>query len=142
MPPPEPVALPDWPAGTVAVLSTGAGAPHAIPVSTAVRTGPRTIVLALSLRRESLARLREDPRCALTVLAAGDVALTAHGRARIVQEPMAVSDRVAALRLDVERIQDHNQPRFEIADGVRWRWTNAEDEARDAQIRGALRALG
>ena len=52
--------LPEWPDGTVAVLSTGAGAPHAIPVSTAVRRGPRTIVLALSLRRESLARLRED----------------------------------------------------------------------------------
>ena len=31
--------LPTWPDGTVAVLSTGAGAPHAIPVSTAVRSG-------------------------------------------------------------------------------------------------------
>jgi hypothetical protein len=46
------------------VLSTGAGAPHAIPVSTALRSGPATLHLALGLRRESLARLREDPRCA------------------------------------------------------------------------------
>ena len=70
--------LPDWPAGTVAVLPTGAGEPHAIPVSTPVRKGPRTVVLALG--RESLARLYEDPRCALTILAAGNVAATAIGR--------------------------------------------------------------
>ena len=119
-------ALPEWGPRTVAVLSTGAGAPHAIPVSTAVRAGPRTIALALALRRESLARLREDDRCALTVMAGGDVAFTAHGRATIVAEPMAVSDRVAAVRIDVDAIQDHGNDRFEIDDGVRWHWTDAD----------------
>jgi hypothetical protein len=68
--------FPDWPAGTVAVLSTGGGDPHAIPVSTALRAGPRAIVLGLALRRESLARLRAEPACALTVLAAGDLAFS------------------------------------------------------------------
>ena len=138
---PDPDALPDWEPGTVAVLSTGAGAPHAIPVSTAIRTGPRTIVLALALRRESLARLREDGRCALTVLAGGDVAFTAHGRATIVAEPMTVSDRVAALRIDVARIQDHGQDSFEIDAGVRWRWTEPEAEQRDRELRAELAGL-
>src|SRR4051812_38583220 len=128
--------LPDWPAGTVAVLSTGGGAPHAIPVSTAFRAGPRTIVLGLALRRESLARLRAEPRCALTVLARG-LAFTALGRAEIVEE----SDRLAAVRIDVERIQDHDQPTFAIEDGVRWRWTDADAERADAAVREALRAL-
>ena len=71
--------LPDWPPGTVAVLTTHGADPHAIPVSTGVRRGPTTILFALSLRRESLARLRADPRCALTIVAGGDVAVTAHG---------------------------------------------------------------
>ena len=132
--------LPDWTPGTVAVLSTGAGWPHAIPVSTGVRAGDRRIVLALALRRESLARLREDPRCALTILDAG-VAVTAHARATIVEEPMAISDRVAAVCLEVEEVQDHGQPRFELQEGVRWRWTDAEAQARDDEIRGALRAV-
>ena len=105
--------LPDWEPGTVAVLSTAGAEPHAIPVSTCVRAGDRAVLLALAVRRESLARLRADPRCALTLLAGGDVAVTAHGRATVVQEPMAVSDRVVAVRLDVERIQDHGQPRFQ-----------------------------
>ena len=132
--------LPDWTPGTVAVLSTGAGWPHAIPVSTGVRAGDRRIVLALALRRESLARLREDPRCALTILDAG-VAVTAHARATIVEEPMAISDRVAAVCLEVEEVQDHGQPRFELQEGVRWRWTDPEAQARDDEIRGALRAV-
>ena len=133
--------LPDWPPGTVAVLATGAGAPHAIPVSTAVRSGPRTIALALALRRESLARLREDARCSLTILAGGDVAFTAHGTATIVEEPMAASDRVAAVRIEVESIQDHGQDRFEIDAGVRWHWTDSEAEQRDAELRAALAGL-
>ena len=45
-----PVTVPDWPPGTVAILTTVAadGAPHAIPVSTALRIGPRTVMLALA----------------------------------------------------------------------------------------------
>jgi flavin reductase (DIM6/NTAB) family NADH-FMN oxidoreductase RutF len=141
MPRPEPAELPTWTPGTVAILSTGAGAPHAIPVSTGVRAGPRTVLLALANRRESLARLRRDPRCALTLLDGGDVAVTAHARATIVQEPMAVSDRVTAVRLDVERLQDHGQPRFHVDAGVRWHWTDADADRRDAEIRAALTAL-
>jgi len=139
---PDPPELPAWGPGTVTVLSTGAGPPHAIPVSTALRTGPRTAVLALALRRESLARLREDPRCALTVLAAGNVAVTAHGRATVVEEPLGASEGVAALRIDVDAVQDHGQPTFEIDDAVRWHWTDDDAAARDAAIRAALIALG
>jgi hypothetical protein len=130
--------LPVWEPGTVAILSTAGREPHAIPVSTCVRSGPRTVHLALALGRESLARLRSDPRCALTLLAAGDLSVTAHGRAAIVEDPMRVSDRVAAVRVDVERIHDHGDPRHEILAGVAWRWIDPEAEAADARIRAAL----
>jgi hypothetical protein len=129
-------ALPEWEDGTVAILSTGAGAPHAIPVSTAVRAGPRTVLLALGQRRESLARLREDPRCALTVIAAG-VAVAALGAASVVEE----TERVAFVRLDVEEVQDHDRPTFALEEGVRWHWTDEAAEQADAEIRVALRRL-
>jgi hypothetical protein len=137
----EPERLPQWPPGTVAILSTGAGPAHAIPVSTAVRVGPRQVLIALASGRESLARLRADPRAALTILAEGDVAVTAHARARIVQEGMAAAEGVAAVALDVERIQDHGQPRFAIDAGVSWHWTDDEARARHAAIRAALAEL-
>jgi hypothetical protein len=126
-------ALPEWPDGTVAVLSTGAGDPHAIPVSTAVRKGPRTIHFALSLRRESLVRLRADGRCALTVLAA-DVAFTALGTAT----EFDLGDRVTGIALAVEQIQDHLQPTFKLEGGVAWHWTSDDAEQADAELRGRL----
>jgi hypothetical protein len=131
-----PDSLPDWPDGTVAVLSTGAGAPHAIPVSTAVRLGPRTVALALALGRESLARLRDEPRCALTLLA-GELSITVHGQAAL--EPLA--ENLTAVRIAVEAIQDHADERFAIDAGVMWRWTDPEAAARDAAVRAALRGL-
>jgi flavin reductase (DIM6/NTAB) family NADH-FMN oxidoreductase RutF len=132
--------LPEWPPGTVAILSTGGGAPHAIPVSTAVRTGPRRVVLALARTRASLARLREDPHCALTVVAAG-VAFTAHGRGTVVEDAMAVAESVVAVAIDVDDVQSHADPRFAIEAGVAWRWVDEEAAARDAAIREALRRL-
>jgi hypothetical protein len=129
--------LPDWPPGTVAVLATGGGAPHAIPVSTAVRGGPHTVLFALARGRASLARLRAEPRCALAVLAEGDVAMTLYGRASVVGEVAGV----VAVRLDVAEIQDHGQPTFEIEHGVRWRWLDAEAEQRDAEVRATLLRL-
>jgi flavin reductase (DIM6/NTAB) family NADH-FMN oxidoreductase RutF len=130
--------LPRWPDGTVAILSTGAGEPHAIPVSTVVRAGDDAVLFVLARRRESLARLRSDPRCALTILSEG-VSVTAIGTATVLDAEL--SDRVVAVRLDVERVQDHDQPTFEILDGVRWRWTDADAERADAQLRDALKRL-
>ncbi len=136
-----PMDLPEWPDGTVAILVTGGGPVHAIPVSTAVRAGPRSVVFALSSRRESLRRVRAEPRVALALLCEGDVAITAYGTAAVVEEPLRGLDGMVAVALDVDEIADHNQPRFEIEAGVRWRWTDPEAERRDAAVRAALRQL-
>jgi hypothetical protein len=133
--------LPEWGPGTVCVLSTGGGAPHAIPVSTALRAGPRRVLLALAARRETLARLRREPRCALTIVAAGDVACTVHARAEVVRESLPGADAVAAVALEVDAIQDHMQPRFAIEAGVAWDWTDDDARAGDAAVRAALEEL-
>src|SRR3954466_10930177 len=109
--------LPEWPAGTVAVLSPAG--PPAIPVSTATRAGDRAIHFALAHTRDSLARLRENPRCALTILAAG-VAVTAYGTAAVV----GADDRAPSLRLEVGSVEDHAQPTFSPDEGVRGHWTD------------------
>ncbi len=126
--------IPDWQPGTVAVLATAG--PHAIPVSTATRTGPQTVLLALGPSRGSLARLREDPRCALVLVAEG-VAVTLRGRATELGEAAGT----VAIRLDVEHVDDHAQPTFVIDAGVQWRWTDADAERRDAEVRAALAQL-
>lgn len=134
-------ALPHWPAGTVALLATGAGAPHVIPVSTALRAADDRVLLALAHRRESLRRLREDPRAALALLAAGDVACTAHGMARVLADPLPGAENVVAVELRVDEVQDHGSRRFVIDGGVSWRWVDEEGERGDARTRAALAAL-
>ena len=133
-------SLPDWPAGTVCLLAT-AGEPHAIPVSTALRGGEREILLALGARRGALERLRADPRVALAVLAAGDLAFTAHGSATVAADPLEGVDGVVAVRIDVERVSEHGRPTFEVEQGVAWSWTDEEARERDQRVRAALLAL-
>ncbi|HWE08919.1 MAG TPA: pyridoxamine 5'-phosphate oxidase family protein [Solirubrobacteraceae bacterium] len=135
----NPPVLPHWPPGTVLVLVTAGDDPHAIPISAAVRAGDRHVLLGLAGGRGSLARLRADPRVALAINAAGDVAVTASGTARVLDDELV--DGVAAVELSVDRVQDHNRATFVIEDGVRWRWTDPEAEERDARVREALADL-
>ena len=131
--------IPDWPPGTVAILTTlGVDGPHAIPVSTALRAGDDKVLLALGPSRGSLERLRADPRCALAVVARG-TAVTLRGRATEIGEAAGT----VAVRIDVEALDDHAQPTFAIQEGVRWEWTDADAERRDADVMQALsRAAG
>ncbi len=129
--------LPAWPEGTAATLTTVGedGAPHAIPVSTALRAGDAAIVLGLGARRASLANLRARPAVALCVMAE-DVAFTAHGTARVVDEDAA---GVVAVAVDVHAVDDHRTPAFALEAGVAWRWTDDAAAQRDADVRAALR---
>lgn len=131
--------LPEWPAETVTILSTNGEEPHAIPVSAALRAGPDRVLIALADGRDSLARLLANPRVSVTVLAEGNLALTAFGVARVVEE--ALVDGVTAVEIDVESVQHHGRKTFVIEAGVRWRWTDPAAEARDAEVRSALERL-
>jgi hypothetical protein len=125
--------LPEWKRGTPAVLC--ASGPHPIPVSTAIRVGERRVLLVLGRERETLRRLRRDPRAALCLLGEG-LAFTAHGEVRVVSEDLRAADTVVAVELSVESVQDHlADGRTEMLDGARWRWTDDRfGEAEDAIV--------
>jgi hypothetical protein len=130
--------LPDWPAETVTILATAGAGPHAIPVSAAVRAGPRRALIGLAASRGSLARLRADPRVSLAIVSE-NLAVTAYGRARVLDGELV--DGVVAVEIEVERVQDHDRPTFAIESGVRWRWTDGDAGRRDAEVHAALAAL-
>jgi Pyridoxamine 5'-phosphate oxidase len=122
--------LPDCRGRTIGVLATGDPDPHVIPVSAPQRAGDHRILLSLHFSRGSLARLRAHPEVALMILAGGDVAFTAHGRARIVQESMSSGPDYAAVAIDVGEIDDHRQAEFTVEGGVDRSWR--DEEARRA----------
>jgi hypothetical protein len=111
--------LPDWPAGTVTILSTSGTEPHAIPISSAVRAGPSRLLIA--------------------ILSGDDVALTAYGAARVIDE--RIIDGVVAVEIEVDRVQNHRRDTFVIDAGVRWRWTDPAAQQRDSEVRTALTRL-
>jgi hypothetical protein len=124
--------LPSWEVGTVGVLSLGDT--HSIPISTAVRAGDDRLLFALGSRRETLAKLREDPAASMCLLGEG-LAFTARGTATVIREPLECADHVAALVLRVERIQDHlADGRTEMLAGARFRRPDAEVAQADAAI--------
>jgi glyoxylase-like metal-dependent hydrolase (beta-lactamase superfamily II) len=131
--------LPDWPDGSVLILVTGGAEPHAIPVSAAVRGGDMRLLLGLAQSRESLERLRAASRVAVVIIGHGDVAVTAYGDATVVREDLV--EGVAAVAVEVERVQDHNRPTFVIESGVGWHWTDSEARERDEVVRAALARL-
>jgi Pyridoxamine 5'-phosphate oxidase len=133
--------LPEWPTRTIAVLATVDDGPYAIPVSAPLRAGDRVILLSLHRTRGSLGRLREQPRVALTVLTEGNTAFTARGRARIVEQPMAVAPDYAAVAIDVEQVDDHRQPEFLVTAGVGREWLDEEARAALGERVGALGEL-
>ena len=118
--------LPEWPEGTVAVLSTATARTRS-RCRWSCAPARATLLVGLAPRRESLERLREDPRCAVTILAAGDHAFTAYGRAAAHRGGRA---RSSACAIEVDEIADHNRPTYTIDDGVQWRWTDDDGAAR------------
>jgi len=90
---------------------------------------------------ESLARLREHPKVALTIFAKGNLAFTARGPARVVQEPMLGAPMFAAVAIDVENIDDHRQREFAVDSGVSLDWTNERTEQFLQEHLNALREV-
>jgi Cupin/Pyridoxamine 5'-phosphate oxidase len=137
----RPQGLPEWPTRTIAVLTTVGEVPHAIPVTAPVRAGDRQILISLNRHNESLQRLRECADVALTILARGNEAFTARGRARVIQEPMAGAPEFAAVLIDVSQLDDHRLPGEAVESGVAVSLTSEQAERGVRERVDALREL-
>jgi hypothetical protein len=130
-------ALPEWPGRVVAVLATLDGGPFAIPVSAPVRAGDRRILINLRRDRGSLARIREEPRVALLLLAEGNIAFTARGRASAGE----LTQDYCAVAIDVDEIDDHRQTAFVVDSGPGRTWVDEDEQRALGERVAALRAL-
>jgi hypothetical protein len=71
------------------------------------------------------------------------VAFTAYGSGRVVRDELRAAPHVAAVELDVQRVQDHLAgSRTELLDGARWRWTEAAAADDEQRILAELDELG
>jgi hypothetical protein len=133
--------IPALPADMVAILaSTGEAGPVAIPVSAVHRRDPRCLLLALSRRRETVGRLRRDPRASLSLNGPG-LSLCVAGEAHVVADPLPGADFMIAFAVAVDRVWDARGPATDIDAGIRWHWTDPEAGRRHAMVLRALEQL-
>jgi Pyridoxamine 5'-phosphate oxidase len=134
-------SIPELPNGIVAVLATvGPAGPAAIPVSALLRAGGDRLLFALAATRGSTARLRVDPRAAMSLNGPG-MSLCVEGVARLAADPLPGAEFMVAFRLEAERVRDARGPATEVDEGIRWRWTTAEAADRHAAVMAALETL-
>lgn len=118
-----------------------AAGPHPIPVSTAIRASDSSVLMALGGRRETLRRLRDDPRAALCVLAEG-LAFSAVGEARVVQEGVEAAPSLVVVELTVREVIDHlADGRTAMLSGAGWEWRDDQAAASDPLINAELDRL-
>jgi len=139
--PSAPKPLPHWPERTIAVLSTQDDQVRAIPVTAPMRAGDHLILLRLRRSRGSLARLREHPQVALTILARANLAFTARGCARVVEELMPDASQLVTVAIDVAEIDDHRQSSLVVESGVALHWADERTQQFLQEHRNTLRAV-
>lgn len=133
--------LPELPDGAVAILATvGEEGPVAIPVSAVLRAGPGDLLLGLARRRGSLARLRRDPRVAVSLAGPG-FCLAIEGRAAVAADPLPGAEAMVAVAVRAAVVRDTRGPATEVDAGMRWRWTDPEADARHRVVMAALERL-
>jgi hypothetical protein len=134
-------SIPELPEGIVGVLATvGPAGPAAIPVSAVLRAGGDRLLFALAVTRGSTARLRGDPRAAMSLNGPG-MSLCVEGLARPAADPLPGAEFMVAFRLEAERVRDARGAATEVDEGIRWRWTTGEAAERHAAVMAALEAL-
>ncbi len=112
---------PEWYDGTVAILSAvGAASRTPSRFHGGFRAGPASAALRA---RVAAVRSRGCVRIRVRRWRSSVRGRLEYGawRATVVVESLEGADNVAAVALDVERIDDHGRAEFEILDGVRWR---------------------
>lgn len=130
--------IPHLPPGTVGFLATvDRDGPAVIPVSALHRVADDLLLFALAPHRGSLARLRDDPRTALSLTSAAGSA-TVYGRSRVVADPLPGADFVVALALRATRVADTLGPRTTVLEGVRWDWRDDDSRHRHGRVMAAL----
>lgn len=134
-------SIPELPRDLVAVLATtGDDGPVAIPVSALHRRDGGCLLLALARRRASVARLRRDPRAALSLSGTG-FSLCVEGVADVAADPLPGAESMVAFAVRVRRAWDARGPATEVDAGIRWRWTAADAARRHEAVLDALAAL-
>jgi hypothetical protein len=82
------------------------GMPRTAPFGSLRAVTPRLLRLACNQRHDTYANLCKDGRVSVALLAPPDIAVSIRGRARLVQDRMAIGEHLAVLEIDVKEVKN------------------------------------
>lgn len=105
------------PIAIVATVDPG-GMPRTAPFGSLRAVTPRLLRLACNQHHDTYANLCGDGWVSVALLAPPDIAVSIRGRARLVQERMAIGEHLAVLEIDVKEVKNDMMRRGVIESAV------------------------
>jgi len=93
------------------------GAPNTCPISLIYAQDEKTLLVGLLRHSGTSANLRRDGRVSLEIIGADDLVMGIQGVMRLVKEPMAMSDAMSILEMQVTKVKQEHSPAQRVIQG-------------------------
>ena len=105
------------PSSVVATIDAD-GAPRVAPFGSLRAVNPRLLRFIAHQYHDTLANLKRDPRCMVSMICPPDIAVSVRGRARIVEDPLSIDNNYALIEIDIEEVKNDMPVRIGIDSGI------------------------
>lgn len=105
------------PSSVVATIDED-GSPRVAPFGSLRAVNSRLLRLIAHQYHDTLANLKRDPRVMVSMICPPDIAVSARGRARIVEDPLSIDKNYALIEIDIEEVKNDMPVRIGIDSGI------------------------
>ncbi|MBN2230824.1 MAG: pyridoxamine 5'-phosphate oxidase family protein [Candidatus Thorarchaeota archaeon] len=94
------------------------GAPRVAPFGSMRAVTPKLLRFIAHRYHDTLANLKRDPRVMVAMICPPDLALSARGKARIIEEPFSLDNNYALIEIDIEEVKNDMPVKIGIDSGI------------------------
>lgn len=105
------------PSSVVATIDED-GAPRVAPFGSLRAVNPQLLRFIIHRNHDTLANVKRDPRIMVAMICPPDIAISARGRARIVEEPFSLEENYALVEIDIDEVKNDMPTRIGIDSGI------------------------
>jgi len=105
------------PSSVVATIDED-GSPRVAPFGSLRAVSPRLLRLIIGRYHDTLVNMKRDDRTMVAMICPPDVAVSARGRARIVENPFSLDENYALVEIDIEEVKNDMPIRVGLETGI------------------------
>ena len=105
------------PSSVVATIDED-GSPRVAPFGSLRAVSPRLLRLIIGRHHDTLSNMKRDDRTMVTMICPPNVAVSARGKARVVEEPFSLDENYALVEIDIEEVKNDMPIRVGLETGI------------------------